>query len=116
MKILKSVLSLGLAFIALNVSATKKRDIDVQKFAELQTSNIMSNVKGVTSDQESKILLIEQESDNALLDARNSENSDALRSGIRQNRDEKIRTILTSDQFVQYQKMEAASVALRSAK
>jgi hypothetical protein len=116
MKILKSVLSLGLAFIALNVSATKKSDVDVQKFAELQTSNIMSNVKNVTSDQESKILVIEQQSDNALLEARNSEDSDALRSRIRQDRDEKIRTILNSDQFVQYQKMEAAQAALRTAK
>jgi hypothetical protein len=116
MKILKSVLSLGLAFIALNVSAAKKSDIDIQKFAELQTSNIMSNVKDVTSDQENKILLIEQESDNALLEARNSDDSDALKSRIRQNRDEKIKTILTADQFVQYQRMQAAQVALRTAK
>ena len=116
MKILKSVLSLGLAFIALNVSATKKSDIDVQKFAELQTSNIMSNVKNVTSDQESKILVIEQQSDNALLDARNSEDSDALRSRIRQNRDEKIQSIRSADQFVQYQRMQAAQAALRTAR
>ncbi|HXP51627.1 MAG TPA: hypothetical protein VN922_16840 [Bacteroidia bacterium] len=116
MKILKSVLSLGLAFIALNVSATKKSDVDVQKFAELQTSNIMSNVKNVTSDQENKIMQIEQESDNALLDARNSDDSDALKSRIRQNRDSKIQAILTADQFAQYQKMLAAQVALRTAK
>ncbi len=121
MKTLKSYLSIGLAFIALNVSASKKSDIDVQKFAEIQTGNIMSHVKGVNSDQENKIFLVEQASDNALLDARNNNNgnSDAIRikmNSIRADRDTKIKAILSADQFVQYQKMQEELAAARIAK
>lgn len=65
MKTLKSLtLVAALVFITLNVSAQEKAAMDPQAMAQRQTDNIKKNVTGLTSDQESKILAVEQESAN----------------------------------------------------
>jgi hypothetical protein len=81
----------------------------------------VSHVKGVTSEQENKIFQVEQSSDNALLEARNSNNgnSDVIRAkmnAIRTDRDSRIKAILSDDQFMQYQKMQEELAAARTAR
>ncbi|MGP8217231.1 MAG: hypothetical protein ACLQQ4_16800 [Bacteroidia bacterium] len=112
MKILKSfVIIAGMALISFNVYAQERTPMDPQQMARKQTDNIKKNVTGITPDQESKILAVEQEFSQAMQDARNSSNGDreAMRSKmqpLKENRDAKIKGILTSDQYAQYQKME----------
>jgi protein CpxP len=112
MKILKSVTcAAAMALIALNVSAQERGNMDPQQMAQKQTSQIKESVTGISPDQESKILAVEQDYAKSMQDARSSSNGDrdAMRSKmkpLRENRDEKIKAILTADQYTQYQKME----------
>ncbi|HXB11208.1 MAG TPA: hypothetical protein VNZ45_04425, partial [Bacteroidia bacterium] len=74
---------------------------------------IKKNVTGITSDQESKILAVEQEFAQGAQDARNSSNGDreAMKSKmqpLRASRDAKIKEILTAEQYAQFQTMEAS--------
>jgi len=112
MKTLKLVtLAAGFAFVALNVSAQEKGHMDPQQMAQKQTEQIKSSVTGITPDEESKILAVEQDFAKSAQDARESSNGDreTMRSKIqpiRESRDAKIKGILTADQYAQYQKME----------
>ncbi len=116
MKILKSIALIGgLAFITANVSAQAqggKQQIDPQQRAQKMTDNVKQNVTGITPDQESKILAAEQTFTKGMQDAWSSSNGDhdAMKSKmqpLKDARDAQIKTILTADQYTQYQKMEA---------
>jgi hypothetical protein len=112
MKTLKlTALAAGLAFVTLNVSAQERGNMDPQQMAQKQTDDIKKSVTGVTADEESKILAVEQDFSKSAQDARTSSNGDreAMRAKmkpLRESRDAKIKGILTADQYAQYQKME----------
>ena len=118
MKILKSIALIGgLAFITANVSAQAqdggKQQMDPQQRAQKMTDNIKQNVTGITPDQESKILAAEQTFTKGMQDAWSSSNGDhdAMKSKmqpLKDTRDAQIKSILTADQYTQYQKMEAS--------
>jgi periplasmic protein CpxP/Spy len=115
MKIFKSLaIAAGLAFIAINVSAQDQgTKMDPQQMAQKMTASIKEKVTGITPDQESKILAAEQDFAKGMQDAHSSSNGDrdAMRAKmqpLKETRDAKIKTILTADQYTQYQKMEAA--------
>jgi periplasmic protein CpxP/Spy len=118
MKIFKSLAFRGgLAFITANVSAQApsggKQQMDPQQMAQKMTDHVKQNVTGITPDQESKILAAEQTFTKGMEAARNTSNGDrdAMKSQmqpLKDNRDAQIKTILTADQYAQYQKMEAS--------
>src|SRR5580704_163339 len=105
MKTLKlATLAAGFAFVALNVSAQERTHMDPQQMAQKQTEQIKSSVTGITPDEESKILAVEQDFAKSAQDARTSSNGDreAMRSKmqpLRESRDAKIKGILTADQY-----------------
>ena len=116
MKILKSLaLVAGLAFITANVSAQAAatqggNKPDPQKMAQQQTDRIKQNVTGITPAQESQILAAEQDYSKSMQDAWSSSNGDkeAMKSKmepVKAARDAKLKTILTADQYTQYQNM-----------
>jgi periplasmic protein CpxP/Spy len=122
MKIYKLLaVTAGLAFITANVSAQAKGPGgDPAQMAQKQTAQIKSMVTGITPDQESKILAIEQQFDKTMQDAKASSNGDrdAMRAKLepaRQDRDTKIKAILTADQATQYDKMVEAHQAAHKA-
>jgi hypothetical protein len=112
MKILKSIAFVaGLALITMNTSAQERNNMTPEQMAQKQTNNIKEKISGITSDQETKILAVEQEAANAMQDARSSSNGDkdAMRSKmkpIRETRDAKLKAIFTTEQYTQYQAME----------
>ena len=110
MKTLKlATLVAGLAFIALNATAQEKVNMDPQQMAQKQTAQIKESVTGITADQESKILVVEQDFAKSVQDLRTSSDRDEMRSKmkpLRESRDAKIKAILTADQYAQYEKME----------
>jgi hypothetical protein len=114
MKILKSLaLAAGLAFITANVSAQEKAQIDPQKWAQKQTEQIKASVSGITADQESKILAVEQDFAKSMQEAKASSNGDrdAMRAKMqpaRESRDSKIKAILNAGQGAQYDKYISA--------
>jgi len=117
MKIFKSLALIGgLAFITATTSAqapSGKQQMDPQQMAQKRTDRIKQNVTGVTADQESKILAAEQTFTKGMQDAWSSSNGDrdAAKSKMQPLKDAldaQIKTILTSDQYTQYQKMEAS--------
>ncbi|HTA27510.1 MAG TPA: hypothetical protein VK809_06970 [Bacteroidia bacterium] len=114
MKIIKSLaLAAGLAIMTANVSAQEKAKMDPQQWAQKQTSQIKENVTGITADQESKILAIEQAFTTSMQDAKAASNGDreAMRTKMepaRQDRDTKIKAVLTPAQSAQYDKYTAA--------
>ena len=114
MKILKSfALAAGLAIITANVSAQEKAQMDPQQWAQKQTAQIKSSVTGITPDQESKILAVEQAFAKSMQDAKAASNGDrdAMRAKMepaKQDRDTKIKAILTADQGAQYDKYVSA--------
>jgi hypothetical protein len=113
MKTLKSLAIAGLAFITFNLTAQERAHMDPQQMAQSQTDKIKKSVSGVTPDQESKILAVEQESAKAMQDARTSSNGDrdAMRTkmkSLREDRDAKIKGILNADQYAEYQRMQEA--------
>jgi len=124
MRILKSLALIGgLAFITANVSAqaqqSGKQQMDPQQRAQKMTDNIKQNVTGITPDQESKILSAEQTFTKSMQDAWSSSGGDrdAMKSKmqpLKDARDAQLKTILTADQYAQYQKMEAEHKSVHS--
>lgn len=116
MKIFKSLALLAsLAFITVGVSAQSENrgTMDPQQAAQNMTNKVKQNVTGITTDQESQILAAEKDFTTGMQTARSNSNGDkdAMHSQIetlKSTRDAKIKTILTADQYTQYQKMEAA--------
>lgn len=115
MKILKSlaVLAALVSFVTVNVSAQQRGNMDPQQMAQKMTDRVKQNVTGITPGQESQILSAEQDFATGMQTARNNSNGDrsAMHSqmeSLKATRDAKIKTILTADQYAQYQKMEAA--------
>lgn len=108
MNSLKSVAVVaGLALLTWNVSAQQRGPMD----AQTMTNNIKKNVTGITTDQESKILTVEQDFVKGAQDARSNSGGDreAMHSKmktLKETKDAKIKTILNADQYAQYQKME----------
>jgi hypothetical protein len=117
MKIFKSLALIGgLALITANLSAQAqggKQPMDPQQMAQKMTDRVKQNVTGITPDQESKILAAEQTFVNGMQDARSSSNGDpdtmkSKMQPLKDARDAQIKTILSADQYAQYQKMPAA--------
>jgi len=115
MKILKSLTLLaGLAFISAGASAQASQGSkDPQQMAQKMTDRVKQNVTGITADQESQILAAEKDFATGVQAAHNnnSGDKDAMHSQmetLKSTRDAKIKTILTADQFTQYQTMEAS--------
>jgi periplasmic protein CpxP/Spy len=117
MKTLKSLaLIAGLAFtttVHLSAQATEQASQDPQKMAQKMTAALKQNVTGITPDQETKIVAVETDYAKGMIDSRNStgDDHDAMRTKMqpfREARDAKLKTILTDDQYAQYQKAEAA--------
>jgi len=116
MKTLKSlVIVVGLAFVTAAVSAQSGGggNMDPQKMAQKMTDRVKQNVTGVTSDEEGQILGAEKDFATGMQTAHNNSggDKDAMHSQmetLKSTRDAKIKTILTADQYAQYQKMEAA--------
>ncbi len=126
MKIFKSLaLVAGMAFVTAHISAQAPAAAppapvqgvhgapDPDQMAQRQTAQVKQNVTGITSDQESQILAANQDYAKGVVAARSNNNGDksAIHSQIqslREARDAKYKTILTADQYAQYQKAEAA--------
>ena len=70
MKIARSLAILtGLVIIGLNVSA---QTMDPEQTAQKETTEIKTNVTGITSNEESQILTVEREHAKSMWDARNT--------------------------------------------
>jgi hypothetical protein len=115
MKTLSLILfTAGISATTLTASAQQvgeRPKMDPQQMAQKQTEQIKRSVTNLTPDEESKILAVEQDFAKAAQDARTNSNGDrdAMRAKmqpLRQDRDAKIKGILTSDQYAEYQKME----------
>lgn len=105
----------GLAFITLHVSAQSQggAKMDPQQMAQKMTDRVKQNVTGITADEEKQILAAEQDFVTGMQTARANSNGDrdamhTQMETLKSTRDAKIKTILTADQYTQYQKMEAA--------
>ena len=102
-----SLLVLGMA----SVSAFAQRgNMDPNQMAQRQTDTIKKYVGSITSDEEAKILTIEQNFAKSAQEARSSSDGDrdAMRTkmeALRKDRDDKIEAVLTADQYTQYTKM-----------
>ncbi len=81
-----------------------------QQLAAKKTQQIQDKVTGVSQDQLTKILVAEQEWAKARQTAKSNGASDATVKSqlktLREDRDAKIKGILTADQYAQYQSME----------
>lgn len=106
-KTLKSLALLaGMSFIGYAVSA---QAVDPKESAQKETARIKTNVQGITTDEESRILAVEQDYANSIEGVRTytgSDDKDGMRKELRNTRDSKIKAILTSDQYAQYVTME----------
>lgn len=116
MKTFKSLaLVAGVAFITAGASAQSQGGgkMDPAARAQKMTDNVKQNVTGITPDQEKQILAAEQDFATGMQTARSNSNGDrdAMHSqmqSLKSTRDAKIKTILTADQYTQYQTMEAS--------
>jgi Spy/CpxP family protein refolding chaperone len=131
MKTFKSLaLVAGMAFVTAYVSAqapttapsTPAAPAQVQgihnapatdQMAQRMTTQVKQNVTDLTADQESQVLAAEKDFTTGLQAARASSNGDrdamhTQMESLKATRDAKIKTILTADQYAQYQKAEAA--------
>jgi hypothetical protein len=117
MKTLKSFALLsGLAFFALAVSAQEKCTEDQRLTAQKQTDMIAKNVTGLTSDQKNRILTVEQDFEIGIqivcTDSKgNRDTITSKKPSLHETLDLQIKTILTANQYTQYQQMEAVQNA-----
>ncbi|NNM93886.1 MAG: hypothetical protein HKL88_00300 [Bacteroidia bacterium] len=100
------VLGLGIN----NASAQSSAATDPsQQLAAKKTQHIQEKISGLTQDQLTKILGVEQEWAKGRTDAESSITDPAAlkskKAGLRTTRDTKIKAILTADQYTQYQAM-----------
>jgi hypothetical protein len=103
----------ALAFITANVSAQvpakNQASKDPQQIARVQTNQIKQSVTGITPDQESQILATELDytkSVQNVLNTTDMADKKAIQNKmapLRTNRDAKMKTILTADQYSQYE-------------
>ena len=108
MKTLRVLAIAGLGFIAFGTSAQESNTLDA-KWPQKQTEQIKSNVTGVTPDQESKILAIEQNYSKTVQDAFDKRDGDNYTFHnkvlqMQKDRDAKIQAVLSADQYAQYDK------------
>jgi hypothetical protein len=91
----------------MNVSA---QVTDPEQTAKIETAEIKTNVTGITDNEESQILKVEQEHAKSMHDAQSTiTDKAAMKTQSKQlcdSRDAKIKAILTADQFKQYMKVE----------
>lgn len=111
MKTFKSyVLLIGLTLGAMTVSAQEKCTMDQRQTSQKQTDLIEKNVTGLTSDQKSRILTVEQDFaiGTQVVCTGSNGNRDTIASkkpSLNETLDLQIKTILTANQYIQYQKM-----------
>jgi len=110
MKTLKTLALISFTFLAVNLFA-QGGNMDPQQMAQKRTAQIKAKVTGISSDQESQILAIEQDNAKSMQAARSANNGDkeAMHSQmqtLRADRDAKIKGVLTADQYTQYTQME----------
>jgi hypothetical protein len=104
-----------LAATAMQVSAQEMGGkMDPNQMAQKRTAEIKAHVTGITSDEESKILAIEQDFAKSAQSARASSNGDrsAMHTQMEQlktDRDTKIKAVLTADQYAQYTQYEQSN-------
>jgi formate dehydrogenase maturation protein FdhE len=111
-KIFKTfILISGFAFATAQASAQAQENRpDPGQVARLQTDRIKQHVTGITPAQESRLITIEKDYTKSLQDVLNTtdnSNKTALHSKInplRETRDAKVKTILTADQYSEYEK------------
>lgn len=115
MKIFKSLAFIGgLALVAANGSAQAQgggQKMNPQQMAQKMTDRVKQSVTNITDDQAKQILAAEQDFANGVQAARANSNGDrdamhTQMETLKSTRDAKIKTILTADQYAQYQKME----------
>ena len=109
MRFLKAVLIFLLSSSAISVFAQQGR-MDPDQMAKRQTDSIKHHVTAITTDQEAKILTIERDFAKSGQAARTSSNGDhsimrTKMDSLRKGRDEKIKGVLTADQYTQYTQM-----------
>jgi len=127
MKTLNSFMLLaGIVFItahataqapAATTNAQNKNGSDANAMAQQLTESVKRTVTGITPDEESKILAAEQDYSKGIIDVRNTNpgagsQSDKMASynkvmALAQTRDTQLKSILTADQYTQYQKTAA---------
>ena len=111
MKALKYLAVAGIVFTGLLASAQEKNKVDTQ-WPKKQTEQIKTNIKGVTKDQESKILAIEEEFTRTVQAEMDKSDADSYSvqsklPELRKERDAKLQAVFTPEQFTQYQQIFA---------
>ncbi len=107
MKTLKSLAIAGIVLMAFHVSAQETNKVVDVNWPQKQTAQIKANLKGVTSEQEGKILAIEQEFTKTVQAELNKsdEDSDSFKNKLpelRKERDAKLQAVFTPEQYTQY--------------
>ena len=105
MKTFKTLFIASVCIVAMNVTAQQRTQMNPQE----KTDNIKEHIKEITPDQEAKILTIEQDFEKASQDARTNTKGDAMQAkmeSLREDRDAKIKGVLTADQYNQYVQMQ----------
>jgi hypothetical protein len=97
MKTIKILTFIILTSVFINASAQNDSPVPQKR-----TDYIKKHVSGITSDQEYKILNIEQNCLSALQNATNSK----VKDSIRRSSDSQIKAVLTPDQYSQYRKIK----------
>lgn len=101
MRILKALIFAGLISITAGVAA--QGSVPQQSNTpQLRTNYIKQHISDITSDQESKILSIEQNCSTAIQSTTNYRAKDSLFRST----DLQIKTVLTPGQYIQYEKIK----------
>ncbi|HXB11459.1 MAG TPA: hypothetical protein VNZ45_05700 [Bacteroidia bacterium] len=106
MKTLKSLAIAGMVLMAFQVSAQESNKVDAN-WPQKQTEQIKANVKGITPEQEGKILAIEQDFTKTVQTELNKSDEDSYSlqhklPELRKERDAKLQAVLSVDQYTQY--------------
>jgi hypothetical protein len=116
MKMLKFLVITGLICISFTVSAQQQNTLhDPLQIAQLHIDGIIKYVPGVTADQESRMVAIERWFVGAAQDvlAGDRANTDVVFGKIQQlseERNTKMKTVLTTDQYAKYVQTYAESM------
>jgi len=113
MKIIKGLTIIGLAFITVQVSAQENKPEDALQTAQMHVEKLSKDISGLTNDQQSQMVGVENWFISSVQNARaNNDNSDVVVARVKElsnERDKKMKTILTAEQYDKYMQIFAAA-------
>ncbi len=111
MKITKALIIGGFALLAMQVSAQENKPEDALQTAQMHVEKLSKSINGLSNDQQTQMVGVENWFITSTQDVRASNNNTDIivkkTKELSDERDKKMKTILTAEQYAKFMQMYA---------